>query len=340
MFMLRKTTADNKRIVVIGGGTGTFVVLSGLKKYPLDLTAIVSMADSGGSSKMIRDEFGYLPPGDIRQGLLALDEDTPRGTGEILRKLFMHRFDKGTVKGHTFGNLFLAALRDITGNELEAIRQAGKLLHIKGRVLPVSLTDTNLVAEYENGKVIEGEHEIDEPQRFDGKLHIKKLFLKPPAQILPKAKKFIEIADVVVIGPGDLYTSLLANIVVNGVAEAIRKTKAKIVYVVNLMTKYGQTYNFTASDHVLEIEKYLGRKADYVVYNNQKFSQSILKKYLDEHEFPVKDDLEKFRQERKIIRENILGTEEITKASGDVLRRSLIRHDNDKLAEVLYKIIS
>ena len=338
--MFRKTLSDNKRVVVIGGGTGTFVLLSGFKKYPLDLSAVVSMADSGGSSKIIRDEFGYLPPGDIRQGLLALDEDTPSGTGKILRKLFMHRFDKGTVKGHTFGNLFLAALRDITGNELEAIRQAGKLLHIKGRVLPVSLTDTNLIAEYENGKVIEGEHEIDEPQHFDGKLHIKKLFLKPPAQFLPKAKKSIEVADIIVIGPGDLYTSLLANVVVNGVAEAIRKTKAKIVYVVNLMTKYGQTYNFSATDHVLEMEKYLGRKVDYVVYNTQQFPQFILKKYLAEQELPVKDDLVKLKNGRKILREKILGTQEITKASGDVLRRSLIRHDADKLAKVLYKIVA
>mgnify|MGYP000070611555 FL=1 len=336
--MSRKSQSEIKRVVVIGGGTGTFVTLSGLKKYPLDLTAVVTMADSGGSNRMIRDEFGYLPPSDVRQGLVALDEDATTGTGEILRKLFMYRFDKGTVKGHTFGNLFLAALRDITGDQLEAIRQAGKLLHIKGRVLPVSLDDTNLVAQYEDGRVVEGEHEIDEPSE-KGKVHIKKLSLKPPAQILPKAQKFIGMANLIVIGPGDLYTSLLANTVVDGVPEALQKTKAKIAYVVNLMTKFGQTYNFTASDHVQEVEKYIGRKIDYVVFNTQRFPTSILKKYLQEHELPVVNDLAKLTKDHVIIREKLLGSEEIIKASGDVLRRSFIRHDADKLAAVLFKLV-
>lgn len=325
-----------KKVVVIGGGTGTFVVLSGLKKYPLDLTAVVSMADSGGSSKIIRDEFGLLPPGDIRQCLVALNMGN--GTEKILRQLFMYRFDKGIgTSGHTFGNLFLAALSDITGDQVEAIRQAGKLLHIKGRVLPVSLTNTNLVAEYEDKRVVLGEHEIDEP-KFNGKLHIKKLSLKPKAKLYREAKEAILNTDMIVIGPGDLYTSLLANIVVTDMTETLKKTKAKIVYVVNLMTKKGQTYGFSASRHIKEMEKYLGRKIDIILLNTGKFTKPILVKYRQEDELPVVDDLDRVSG-YKIVRADFLGKKEVKKVSGDVLRRSLIRHDPDKLAKVLIGLI-
>ena len=326
-----------KKIVVIGGGTGTFVVLSGLKRYPVDLTAVVSMADSGGSNKIIRDEFGLLPPSDIRQCLVALNE----GGGEeqkLLRELFMYRFSKaGSTKGHTFGNLLIAALSDITGSEIEAIKAAGKLLRIKGKVLPVSMTNTNLKAIYEDGSVVVGEHEIDEPE-FDGKLHIKKLSLKPTAIIYPEAEKAILSANLIVIGPGDLYTSLLANIVVRGVNAALQNTKAKIAYVVNLMTKRGQTYGFTAEDHLFEMEKYLGRPVDYVIYNSAKFPQNVLRKYKKEDEYPVADDL-KILDSRRIIRSGLLTTEEIKRVSGDILKRSLIRHDPKKLARVLMKIL-
>lgn len=325
-----------KKIVVIGGGTGTFVDLSGLKNYPVDLTAIVSISDSGGSSKMIRDEFGLLPPGDLRQSLVALNVGSSRSQ-KLLRELFMYRFDKGeTVKGHTFGNLFLAALSDITGDQVSAIKAAGRILNIKGRVLPVSLGNTNLVAKYEQGLVVKGEHEIDEP-KFNGKLHIKRLFLQPKAKIFEESDQAIRSADVVVIGPGDLYTSLLANITVSGVPEALQATKAKIIYVVNLMTKIGQTYGFKASDHVLEMEKYIGRQVDAVIINTGKFPASILKKYEKEDEFPVIDDLDNLN-DRKIFRGNLLATEEIKKVSGDTLKRSLIRHDPSKLARVIIKL--
>ncbi len=325
-----------KKVVVIGGGTGTFVVLSGLKKYPLDLTAVVSMADSGGSNKIIRDEFGILPPSDVRQCLVALAGDDSEKT---LRQLFMFRFDNGGgMKGHTFGNLFIAALTKIAhGNQVEAIKQAGKLLHIKGRVLPVSLTNTNLVAQYEDKRVVLGEHEIDEPN-FNGKIHIKKLSLKPKAKLFTEAKQAILDADMVVIGPGDLYTSLLANIVVDGVKEALKKTKAKIVYVVNLMTKKGQTYGFSGADHAYEMEKYLGRRVNAVLFNTGKFSTKILEKYKKDDELPVKDGLDKLKG-RKIVRADFLGKKEVKKVSGDVLHRSLIRHDPDKLAKVLIGLI-
>jgi uncharacterized cofD-like protein len=327
-----------KKIVVIGGGTGTFVVLSGLKKYPLDLTAVVSMADSGGSSKIIRDEFGLLPPGDVRQCLVALTDYSSDFTQKIIRQLFMYRFPQGPgTQGHTFGNLFIAALSKITGDQVEAIRQAGKLLHIKGRVLPVSLTRTNLVAKYEDGTIVREEHEIDEP-KHNGRLHISKLSLQPRAVIFEKADKFIRDANLIVIGPGDLYTSLLANIVVRGVPDAIQKSRGKVVYVVNLMTKKGQTYNFTVKDHVCEMEKYLGRKIDVVIVNTGKFPSSILRKYEKEDEFPVNIDLDSLSG-RNIIKKDFIAKEEVKKITGDVLRRSLIRHDPDKLARVLVKLI-
>ncbi|MBI3385044.1 YvcK family protein [Candidatus Gottesmanbacteria bacterium] len=325
-----------KKVVVIGGGTGTFVVLSGLKKYPLDLSAVVSMADSGGSNKIIRDEFGLLPPSDVRQCLVALADDTYVAQ-KTLRQLFMYRFAKGVgTKGHTFGNLFLAALSDITGNQVEAIKQAGKILHIKGRVVPVSLTKTNLVAKYNNDMVVKGEHEIDEPD-FDGRLHIKKLSLSPRAAIYADAERVIKNANLIVLGPGDLYTSVLANMVVSGVPEALRNTKAQLVYIVNLVTKKGQTYGFGAKDHVFEIEKYIGRKLDFVIFNNGKFPPSIVRKYQKENEHPVVDNLE--ANGRKVVKTDLLAREEVKKVSGDVLKRSLIRHDPKKLAKVLVKLL-
>lgn len=327
-----------KKVVVIGGGTGTFVVLSGLKKYDLDLTSVVSIADSGGSNRIIRDEFGLLPPSDVRQCLIALADYTSDFTQKTLRQLFMYRFPAGAQGvGHTFGNLFIAALSKITGDQVEAIRQAGKLLHIKGRVLPVSLKNANLVAHYDDGTIIEGEHEIDEPVH-SGRLHIKKLSLKPKAGILPKADKFIREANLVVIGPGDLYTSLLANIVVKGMPEAIKETRAKVVYVVNLMTKKGQTYGFSARDHVLEIEKYLKRKIDCVIINTGIFPGSVLKKYAKEDEFPVEQNVDGL-DGRVIIKKDLLAKEEVKRVDGDILKRSLIRHDPDRLARVLVKFL-
>lgn len=212
-------------IVCLGGGTGTFVTLSGLKSYPYNLNAIVTMSDSGGSNKRIRDEFGLLPTSDIRQCLIALSAE--KGQTGLLRELFMYRFAKGNgISGMTFGNLFMAALADILGSQEEAIRQTGRVLRINGTVIPVSYTDTNLFAKYENGHVAEEEHLIDEPEH-DGKLHITELYLKPKAKANQHALSAIEEAKLIVLGPGDLYTSLLPNLLVDGISEAIKKSKAK-----------------------------------------------------------------------------------------------------------------
>ena len=332
-----RTLKKNKNIVVIGGGTGTSTVLSGLKKYPVNLTAIVSMADSGGSNRIIRDDFGLLPISDIRQCFVALAREDNEQE-KLLRKLFIYRFNKGGdgIKGMTFGNLFMAALTDILGSQSKAIKKTSQILRIEGNVLPVTLTDSNLAAIYENNKKIIGEHFIDEP-RHDGRLRVKKVFLQPPAVAYPDAIKAILKADLVVIGPGDLYTSLVVNLLVKGVAKALKKTKAKVLYVLNLMTRYGQTYGFTAKDHIFVLEKYLGKDClDFVLVNSDFFPKNILNEYKKEKSCPVLNDLED--SYFKVLKGKFLSKKIVKKAAGDALTRSLVRHDPCKLAKTILKI--
>lgn len=325
----------SKKIVVIGGGTGSFTVLSGLKKYKADISAVVSMADNGGSNRVIRDELGLLPTSDIRQCLVALaDSEKERS----LRELFVYRFSKGKgLKGMTFGNLFLAALADIFGSQTEAIKETSRILKIKGNILPVTLDDSNLVAIYENGKRVVGEHLIDEP-RHNGKLRIKRIYLKPGARAYLGAKKAILEADLVVIGPGDLYTSIIAGLLVEEIAGVLKKTKAKKVYVMNLMTKYGQTFGFTARDHIKALEKHLGRGClDFVLVNSATVAKNALMKYKKENEFLVVDDLGD-NNYFKTIRADLLSKKEVKRVPGDVLKRSLVRHDSAKLAKFILRL--
>ncbi|EKD87529.1 MAG: hypothetical protein ACD_36C00036G0002 [uncultured bacterium] len=327
---------NRKKIVCIGGGTGTFVVLRGLKHHPVSLTAIVTMSDSGGSNKRIRDEFGLLPTSDIRQCFVALSDENG-GVG-LLRKLFMHRFEKGKgISGMTFGNLFMAALSDILGSQKEAIKQTGKVLRIRGTVIPVTYTQTNLRAQYEDGHTVSEEHFIDEPIH-DGRLKIVSVELKPKAQANPDAIRAIEQADLIVLGPGDLYTSLIPNLLISGISGAIKRSKAKKVYIVNLMTKYGQTYNFTARDHVNALSEYIGSSTlDYVLINNKKLPKTALDLYKKSHEFPVEDNLNNDNS-HKVIRADLASQALITRAATDRLIRSLIRHDSTKLGGVLIKL--
>jgi len=326
--------SKTKKIVVIGGGTGSFTVLSGLKKYPVDISAVVSMTDSGGSNRVIRDELGLLPTSDIRQCFVALAEE---GKEQSLRDLFIYRFSKGNgLNGMTFGNLFLAALSDIFGSQVEAIKKTEQLLKTKGRILPITLTDSNLAAVYENGKKVVGEHLIDEPEHR-GDLKIKELFLNPKTRIYHEAKKAILNADLVVIGPGDLYTSIIAGLLTEGIAAVLKKTKAKTAYIMNLMTRYGQTFGFTAKDHIHVLEKYLGKDClDYILINTKPIPKSALTKYKKMKEFPVADDLED--SYFKVIRGDFLSKKETKIVPGDILKRSLIRHDSDKLAKALIKL--
>jgi len=309
-----------KKIVVIGGGTGTYTVLSGLKQRPdVSLTAIVTMGDDGGSTGKLRDEYGVLPPGDVRRCIVALSRNR-----EMMRALFEHRFSNGSLGGHSFGNLFLTALRDITGSDAQAIAEASKLLNISGQVLPVTLDKVRLVAELEDGQLIIGERNIDVPQH-DGNLKIKRLMLSPRAQVNPEVVSAIREADMIVIGPGDLYGSVIANFLVTGLSEAVRASSAKKVYVCNLMTKFGETNGFSVSNFVREVERYVGKDVlTSVVYSDEVFDASVLSTYADERAFPVVADKENFSDFKAEF------------VSGDLVTTPvLIRHDAGKLARVL-----
>lgn len=330
--------SQNKSFVVIGGGTGTFSVLSGLKKYSDNITAIVSMADSGGSAKKERDEWGLLPSSDIRKSLLALADVSDRDS-LILRKLFEYRFAKGVgLSGMTFGNLFLVALSDITKSQSRAIKMSSELLRTKGMVLPVSYDKVHLAAEYEDGSVVVGEHDIDEPVH-NGKIRITRLFTKPKAEVSPEVVTKIESADVLIIGPGGFYTTVIANLAVNGVVEAIKKSRAIKIFILNLMTEYGQTYAFSAKTFIEELDKYLDVKLlDYIIFNDRPIPDDILKKYKRSQAVPVVNDLNK-KYNFRIISTDLLSEKRIKRQPGDTLRRSLIRHDPDKIARICLKIV-
>jgi uncharacterized cofD-like protein len=330
-----------KKVVVIGGGTGTSIVLSGLKKYTcgsdcnsfcLDLTAVVPVTDDGGSTGRLRDEFGFLPVGDARQCLAALSAKED----ELFRQLLLYRFSKGQgLKGHNLGNLILTALVDLLDSEPQALQAASKIFRLKGRVLPVSLDLVKLVAEYKSGRKIVSEHKIEETQLKKGD-QIIKMFTLPKAKINPRVQKAIETADLITLGPGDLFNSVIANLVIKGMPAVLRKTRAQLVYIVNLMTLNSQTREMTASDHVEQVEKYLGRKIDRIIINNQPISKDILKSYQKLHEYPVKDDLAK---DKRVIREKLLASSPFVKPKGDVLKRSLLRHSPEKLADILISLL-
>ena len=324
-----------RRIVVIGGGTGSFVVLSGLKKYPVDLTAVVAVTDDGGSTGRLRDEFGFLPAGDMRQCLAALSDERVDG---YLKDLLLYRFEKGEkgLKGHNLGNLILTALEDLTGSESTGLIAASKLFRLKGNVYPVSLQLVKLAAKYQSGRTIRSEHLIEEHQLSKND-RIIDLFTIPKADINSRAEKAILDANLIILGPGDLYGSTIANLVIRGAPEAIRQSKAKILYIVNLMTLISQTNYFKVSDHVKEIEKYLGKKVDRILINNCKIPVSVLTYYQKKGEYPVEDDL---AQDKRAIRADLLSEEKIKKPNTDPLKRSLIRHSADKVAREITKIIN
>ncbi len=322
------------RIVVIGGGTGSFTALTGLKKYPVNLTAVVTMMDSGGSSGRLRDELGVLPPGDIRQCLVALSHSST-----LMRDLFTYRFEDGNLKGHTFGNIFLSTLEKTTGSIEKAISEIGKILKIEGTVAPVTFSKTDLCVELIDGKIIEGETHIDDADGKKKRSRIKKAFLKPKVISNPTAINAITHADLILIGPGDLYTSIIPNLLVGGVTNALKKSKAKKVYALNLMTKYGQTTHYSASDHVQDLEKYIGKNMlDFVLVNNKMPNKKTLEWYEKFAEEPVLNNLEKINT-FKIISNNLIKDVILKKNIADQQRRSIIRHDPDKLAKAVIDLL-
>ncbi len=313
-----------ERIVIIGGGTGNFTLLSGLKLYkPLDLTAIVSMMDDGGSTGKLRTEFGILPPGDVRRCLIALSEESV-----LMQQLFQYRFS-GSLNNHNFGNLIHLALSDLLGSEEQAIWEISRILKISGQVLPVTLNNVRLNAKLEDGTVVTGETNIDLP-KHNPDLKIERLYLSPSAEANPRALNAIGDADFIVISPGDLFTSILPNFLVGDVANAVVHARAKRIYVCNLMTKHGETNGFTATDHVRTLHQYLGKRCmDIVIVNTRRPSPAQSLEYESENSFPVAYNVTSLLEE---------GVQQIVES--DVMSaKYLIRHDTNKIAWEIFKLI-
>lgn len=332
-------STSNRKIVAIGGGTGTFTLLTGLKDYEdLDISAIVTMADDGGSNKVLRDEFGLLPTSGIRQAIVALSKDAT-----LLRQLFSYRYYQGTgISGMTFGNLFLAAVSDILGSQKEAIKETCKLLGVKGSILPVSYEKTSLVATYQDGTEVIGEHYIDIATAKISKQKIINLRSIPKIKIDADAKNAILHADIIVLGPGDLYTNTIANLIVSGVSEAIESSMAKVVFVMNLMSRPGETYGYKASDFLNDLSQYLkADRLDYVIINTEtSHSPAVLKKYEAEGSTPVEDDLGDKWHLARVVRARMRASHRPEKAKGDTLLRSMVRHDPSLLAKEIVKLIN
>jgi uncharacterized cofD-like protein len=282
------------RIVTVGGGTGSFTMLSELKRVASHLSAIVTMMDSGGSSRRLIDEFGRpLPLGDLRQALVALSRSS-RLWGDV----FNYRFpdsEIGTLGGHSLGNLILHSLQDLNdGDLLEALDDAAEILNTAGHVIPVTLDHSTLCAELDDGTIIRGESSIDRPEGRTVR-PIKRVYLDPDAGASVRARKSLERADVVIIGPGDLYTSIIPCLLVDGIAEAIRSCEGEVIYICNVMTKHGETDNFAASDFVNELHRYLGRRVDRVLISTSTYPESLLEAYAGEEAYPVESDLDRVR---------------------------------------------
>lgn len=321
-----------RKVVVMGGGTGTFTILSGLKKYPLELTALVAMADDGGSTGLLRDELGVLPPGDVRQCLVALSRES-----KLMRELMNYRFEKGSLRGHSFGNLFLSALEKTTGSFDKAVERASEILRIEGKVVPSTLEKVILVAQLSTGRKI-----VTEGLIYEANLtKLKKIYLKPQGEANPKALRAIKKADVIVVAPGHFYASIIPNLLVKGIPEAICKSRAKKIFICNLMTKDGQTDTFTVYDFIDKIKEFLGCDFDYVIYNNRRPSGWLLKRYAREKEHLVPTVLKKQKHafSEKFIGGDLLNRKITLTRYPDLLKRNLIRHNPDVAARLIVKLL-
>ena len=316
------TQTEQPRVVIIGGGTGLPVLLRGLKHYPVDITAIVTVADDGGSSGRLRDELNIPPPGDVRNVLAALSEVEP-----LIEEMFQHRFKSSNeLSGHSLGNLILAAMTSITGDFMYAIQEMSKVLNVHGNVLPAANQSVVLHAELEDGTIISGESKIP----FSGK-RIKRVFLTPDTiQPLPETIQAIRNADLIIIGPGSLYTSILPNLLVPQIGQEVCEAKAKKVYICNIMTQAGETHDFTASDHVNAIYDHMGKPfMNTILVNREEIPDEIQARYIKEEAKPVHFDVNSLYE---------LGLEVIF---GEIvsLDEGVIRHDTQEVAKILYSFL-
>jgi len=312
----------SKRIVCLGGGNAMpKAVLAGLKNYPVKISAICAMLDSGGSAGRLRKDYKIVSPGDIRRAFIALADTSP-----VVEDLLNYRFQTGEFKGHNFANLLITALELTTKNYEKTIKEMGRLLNVKHQVLPATLDKSNLYAVLENGKIISGEENIDWP-KHNGNLKIKKVFLRPKTKAYPRTIAAIEKADLIVIGPGDLFSSLAQILLVKGISRAIRESQAKKIYLCNLMTKYGETNDFTVLSFAREIEKYLGGKLDYVIYNNFIPKKERIKKYKKEHS----ELLDLVKADENLPPEKFVGANLLPK-------KGPIEHYRKKVAKILISL--
>ncbi len=320
----RKILSGGPKIVTIGGGTGISTMLRGLKAYTSNITAIITVADDGGGSGTLRNDLGMLPPGDIRNCMIALAETEP-----VLEKLMKYRFTEGSLKGQSFGNLFLAAMNGISGSFEEAVRQMGQVLAVTGTVYPVTEENVYLLAELEDGTIIRGEsrigsHHLTHPGRID-RVMLDRSGVKP----LPQAIKAILDADVIVLGPGSLYTSIIPNLLVEDVVKAITESRATKVYVSNIMTQPGETEEYTAGDHITAIHNHTKQPIiDLCLVNCGEIKEQILKKYHEDGADQVMIDLSKIKRMGVRVMER-----DLVKIAND-----LVRHDPDKLALAIMDI--
>jgi uncharacterized cofD-like protein len=322
MLLTRRRLNRGPKIVAIGGGTGLSTLLRGLKQYSNNITAIVTVADDGGSSGRLRREIGVLPPGDIRNCLAALADEE-----KLLTELFQYRFEAGTgLSGHSFGNLFLTAMSEITGDLEKAVTASSQVLAIRGTVLPATLSDVSLWAEMEDGRLIEGESNI--PLAGGRIRHIGCLPENPPA--LPAAIAAIKEADYIIIGPGSLYTSIIPNLLVPEIASAIAKAKVPRIYVCNIMTQPGETEDYSVADHIKAIDNVChGKLFDAVLVHRKIPSPELLKRYAEENSYPVYVDREIIHQlGRRVVIANIMDEQNSINS---------IRHDSNQLARVLLR---
>ena len=311
-----------RRVVVVGGGTGLSTLLRGLKAYTDNITAVVTVFDDGGSSGRLRRELGILPPGDIRDCLVALAESEP-----LMTELFEYRFQGGALDGHAFGNLFIASLAGVTGDVENAIRQTSKVLNIKGRVLPSAVEDVVLVAEFSDGTMVEGESQITKAGR-----RIRRVALKPPdVAPAPEVLHALADAELIVLGPGSLYTSIIPNLLVRGVADAVRANRsATRLYVCNVMTQPGETDGYAASDHVRVLQRLIAPDiVTHALVNTRPPRQrALLARYEAEGAHPVAADLDAIRE---------LG---VTPVAADLISEvDVVRHDPEALARALVRIL-
>ena len=316
----RRKLNRGAKVVAIGGGTGLSMLLRGVKRYTSNVTAIVTVGDDGGSSGRLREEMGILPPGDIRNCIAALGDDE-----DLITEHFQYRFKTGEgLEGHSFGNLFLTALCAITGNMVKAIKESASVLNIRGVVLPATLDDMKLGAEFEDGRVVHGESSIPEAHG-----QIKRLFTEPEnCKALPEAIDAIADADLIILGPGSLYTSVIPNLLVNGIVDALQKAKAKKIYVCNIMTQPGETTDYTVASHINALFKHAGGKkiVDAVLVNNS-LPDNISEGYAQAGSIPVRLDMENI---------NPIGVEIVSQKLIQENKEGLVRHSSNRVARAIH----